>query len=310
MATITYKSTDASAPSLSGTVGSLIALLDAVLVNGYGSKPSAGWSKVYSDTNKAVYRAPAGNRFYLRVLDDGSDGTHGAKVATIRGYETMSDVDTGTGPFPTAAQKSAGLFVGKSSTANATARPWFLLADGKRFVLGVANYSSLSNAYEQTCFGDLIGAAPADAYASIIAAVSASANTLSGSPGGGGAYGNIAYTNATSGAIYAPRAASGTGAAAEQISLFPTTATTGSGNINLPSGTDAAGNVWGDRIQIGNGTAAATVLPRGYFPGILYLRNYLDYATYPSFYEFGQYQVVRYNSSHAAAYLIDTGDWE
>ena len=84
----------------------------------------AGFSKVFSDTNKAVYRSDdvTGNRHYLRV-----DDSIGAN-ARLRGFETMSDVDTGTGPFPTDAQLSGGAYLHKSSAA--TNRAWFLISDG------------------------------------------------------------------------------------------------------------------------------------------------------------------------------------
>lgn len=99
---VLYLSSDASAPTWASGTGGLIAFLDAVLVNGYGSKPAAGWTKVFTGTNKAVYRSGAtGNRFYLRV--NNTSGT-----ATLRAYETMSDVDTGTGPFPSVAQSATG----------------------------------------------------------------------------------------------------------------------------------------------------------------------------------------------------------
>lgn len=121
-----YYNTDASAPSLNGLAGSLINVLDACLVNGYGSKVASGWSKVFSGTNKAVYRAPQGNRHYLRVDDL-------ALNARIRSFETMTDVDTGTGPMPTDTQLSGGTYLTKSGTADSVARPWVLVADQKRF---------------------------------------------------------------------------------------------------------------------------------------------------------------------------------
>jgi ABC-type glutathione transport system ATPase component len=65
----------------------------------------AGWEKVFSGTNKAVYRAPAtpdGCRMYLRV-----DDTVGRNMRVV-GYETMGDVDTGGMPFPTGTQLSGG----------------------------------------------------------------------------------------------------------------------------------------------------------------------------------------------------------
>jgi hypothetical protein len=51
-----YRSTDASAPVLTGQVGSLTALLDAVLVNGYGALTAAGWSINQTTTNKRGYK--------------------------------------------------------------------------------------------------------------------------------------------------------------------------------------------------------------------------------------------------------------
>jgi hypothetical protein len=39
-----YRSTDGSAPVLTGQAGKLTDLLDAILVNGYGSKTAAGWT--------------------------------------------------------------------------------------------------------------------------------------------------------------------------------------------------------------------------------------------------------------------------
>lgn len=66
-----YAYDDASAPSWGGaTAGAWITFLDAVLVNGYGAKPAAGWTKEYSGTNKAVYRMGTGSsQRYLRVND-------------------------------------------------------------------------------------------------------------------------------------------------------------------------------------------------------------------------------------------------
>lgn len=99
-----YHSTDSSAPVLSGQVGALIGVLDAILVNGYGSKAAVGWTKAFSGTNMAAYKQSAGsNQLYLRVDDTN------ATDARVVGYETMSDVNTGTGPFPTATQQSGGL---------------------------------------------------------------------------------------------------------------------------------------------------------------------------------------------------------
>ena len=71
-----YSSTDASAPVLTGQVGSLIAVLDACLVNGYGTKTAAGWTKPFADaSNTAVYRSGSGSRAFFRFFDDGTAAT-------------------------------------------------------------------------------------------------------------------------------------------------------------------------------------------------------------------------------------------
>lgn len=61
MGVTVYRFDDAGAPTLSAAAGALISVLDACLVNGYGAKPAAGWTKAFSDTNQAAYRQGAGS---------------------------------------------------------------------------------------------------------------------------------------------------------------------------------------------------------------------------------------------------------
>lgn len=220
MQTHTFYSTDTGAGSLTGQVGSGIAVLDQVLVNGYNEHTSGvsitrsgttatvsktshgyrdgqivnirdavesdyngnfrityvdantftytvanspstpatgtiktkvaplGWTKPYSGTNVAVYRAPAGtNQMYWRV-----DDTNGQELR-IRGYETMSDANTGTGPFPTVAQIANSCYLYKSSVSTSTARDWFVFSDG-RIVYFLSLYSGSSST---GCCGFIFG---------------------------------------------------------------------------------------------------------------------------------------------------------
>lgn len=161
-----YRSTDTSAPTLNGTVSSLIALLDACLVNGYGSKAAAGWTKPYTGTNKAAFKLGGGSNCYLRVVDD---GTTSAAYARGIGYETMSDVDTGTNPFPTTAQVSGGCHLHKSNTADSTARPWMVIATERGFYLFVQAAATVFGATPaatdiQWFFGDAKSYKSGDAY--------------------------------------------------------------------------------------------------------------------------------------------------
>ncbi len=165
MAVTVYRWDDASAPVLSGTAGALTTVLDACLVNGYGSKPAAGWAIAFTGTNKRVYRAATGSRAYLRFDDSGTAN------ARVRAAESMTDVDTITGnPCPTDVQISGGGYLIKSSSADSTARPWVLVADGLRFHLYVGYNDTTaiglaSTAYRHTYFfGDIASYLPGDSF--------------------------------------------------------------------------------------------------------------------------------------------------
>lgn len=271
-----FDSTMAGAPALSGTAGTLIAVLDACLKDGFGAvtlnglvvagnvatgtvsgghgfamiggavgpviriagaTPSAlngdwriasvpngttftfattgiadqtatgtitakraplGFSKPFSGTNKAAYRAddPASGRLYLRVADDGAGA---ATYARVRGYETMSDVDTGTGPFPTDAQVSGGLYWGKSSAASATARAWRLVGDAQGFAFFV-NQDGSGN-WINGLFADIPSEKAGDAYRTLL--VGGTTTTIS-------SMGNLHTINNAAG-HYLPRSHTQTG---------------------------------------------------------------------------------------------------
>jgi len=153
MAVTEYKWTDAGAPQITNTPGALITVLNACLVNGYGSKAAAGFALVYTGTNKAAFRASAGTeRCYLRVVDDNTT------IAKLQLFDTMSDVDTGTGQVP-----STGIYFGGSGYSNyfvflkahntltqtipgTNPIPWSVYSDGKfvlcRFQFAIDNGST------------------------------------------------------------------------------------------------------------------------------------------------------------------------
>jgi hypothetical protein len=135
-----YKSTDASAPQLDGsTNGTLVSVLDACLVNGYGAKAAAGWTKAFSGTNQAVYRmnAVSGAGHYLHVNDSSPNTSAVGREARARGWVTSTGLGTGTEAFPTVAQiaDTAGPMIRKSVSADAVARAWRVYADDRTFYL-------------------------------------------------------------------------------------------------------------------------------------------------------------------------------
>ena len=222
------------APTLSGTAGSLIAVLDACLVDGFGLKTAdsvtvsggkatinissghpyeadlivlvagatpaglnglkriesttttaatfdatgiadgaatgtitvkiapAGWQKVYSGTNIAVYRSQdvTGTRMYLRVDDTGTTN------ARVVGYESMTDANTGSGMFPTALQVSGGGYWPKAGSSGAAARAWTVIADSRSFWLHMhTNTTFLGINGSVWGFGDFASYKSGDAYA-------------------------------------------------------------------------------------------------------------------------------------------------
>lgn len=121
-----YRSTDPGAPVLSGTAGSFAALMDAVLVSGYGTgpdaKPGLGWVRAFSDGHKRAYQnslADGGTGMFWRIDDSN------AQWVVSAGFHTMSDIDSGVDGF---ASMSGW---GKSITANTTAREWVVVGNGR-----------------------------------------------------------------------------------------------------------------------------------------------------------------------------------
>jgi hypothetical protein len=168
-----YRSTDASAPSLTGNNGSLITLLDACLVNGYGTFTSSGWTKPYTGTNVASYQMPSGNLRWFRI--DDSVGLY----ARIVGYENMTDVNTGTNPFPTPAQQSGGGYIIKS-TNTSTPIPWVLVATETMVYLWINYTNELKNVIpaHMYCFGDILSYMAGDNYNTVLIAQTSSSSTL------------------------------------------------------------------------------------------------------------------------------------
>lgn len=232
-----FHSAMTGAPVLSGTAGSLIAVLDACLVNGFGLKTAdsvvvsggiatatfstghsfepdvialvtgatpaglngektvlttstntitfdatgiadgaatgaitfklapAGWAKAFSAANIAAYRAddPTGTRMFLRVDDT---GTQNARVV---GYESMTDVSAGAGPFPTSVQVAGGGWWPKANEVNATAHAWTLFSDSRGFLLHI--HCSQTNAGAAGAiwgFGDFSSYKSGDAYSAAL----------------------------------------------------------------------------------------------------------------------------------------------
>lgn len=176
---IFYKSIDSGAPALSGQAGTLTALLDACLVNGYGSKAAAGWTIPFTASNKRVYRAPAGVRHYCYVDDS---GVAAPLLAPMVGYRTMTAVGVGSGIFPPSLIPN----VSKSSGANSTTLPWLLVADDRSFIF-LPGWTSTVGVFLGVLhvFGEFYSLKAGDAYRSLCAGTNPSSNNWLAEIGGG-----------------------------------------------------------------------------------------------------------------------------
>jgi hypothetical protein len=156
MTVTVVRSTDAGAPALDGTAGSLKTVLDYALA-------LLGWSVAFTGTNKSAYLQGAGSsNFYFRLLDDAS-GADTGKAGLVRGYESMSDVDTGSNPCPTVAQLAAGITVRKSNTADGTQRAWSVYGDPRTAVIAIDTGDTANKAF-CAYMGDYEPFAAGDAY--------------------------------------------------------------------------------------------------------------------------------------------------
>lgn len=129
----------------------------------------AGFAKPYAATNRGVYRSndTAGLRHFYSFWDDGT--TPGSfREGRVRGFVSMSDINTGTDPFPSTAQRTDGKFIPKSFTADAVVRPWQLITNGRTVYLKLLpGGSSLLSGL--VGFGDTIPTRAGDTFSSFVA---------------------------------------------------------------------------------------------------------------------------------------------
>lgn len=122
-----FKSSDTNAPALSGlTPGSVIQVLKAVLVNGYGDKTALGWDLMYEDINNhiCVFRPKTGSRMFLQIIDDGKTDV---RFAFAYSWESMFDVASGVHKMPTS--NSTAMIFKTVKTSGTAESSWTIIGD-------------------------------------------------------------------------------------------------------------------------------------------------------------------------------------
>lgn len=127
----------------------------------------AGWLKAFAGTNTGAYKVdpalhPDSTGIFCKVDDT---TTTNAKIV---GYESMTDISTGLGEFPTTVQTP--LWVFKSDAANTATRAWLVVCDSRMVYVGVHSHTNdyLNYAPSWWCFGEFASKKATDAYRFLI----------------------------------------------------------------------------------------------------------------------------------------------
>lgn len=227
----------------------------------------AGWEKKYSGTNLAVYKSTdvQAHGRHWRVDDT---GTMAARVVE---YETMTDVNTGSGPSPTAAYISGGGYVYKSTVASAAAARYAMAADSRAVLLalepGTASLAA-NRVANIRGFGDAITLAPAgDSWASFVSLCgsNAASNFSTGSLSGGAVSSASGFS-----ALSRSYAGLGTSVIVDVVPMSGTAAQVSGGDSFMgaaPSAVD--GQIKLSRVFFKE--QGASNPPRAIVPGVLYV---------------------------------------
>lgn len=208
------------------------------------------WLKPFSGVNKAVYQSQdyASNRFYLQVLNDRASAASTATV-NFRGYESMSDVDTGVNAFPTVAGIS-NLYLRTNvsgANTNCDSIQFALFGDGKTFFIQASVLQAAYDIYMMG-FGYFISSVPGDGYNTFIGAIYGAISQNSALPSFNS---TSIITNFTANWIQAnvglfiarPYSQLGACNGRAALSSFTALGTSGGGSNNYAWGTGNAGNV-------------------------------------------------------------------
>ena len=293
---VTYlTNTSPGVPTLNGSAGSLVALLDYLLVT------TMGWTKAFTGTNIASYRAPTGNRHYLNVDDTTTLNSRlrGFEIATAAGVAVAS----GSGPFPTETLCAGGAYFYKGDDTG-TARKWWFLSNGEIFYL--ASYCAQTQTYVSTLtFGEFPSAKAADAYNTILScAASASDYT----------YGMYAhYSSASCQGLFIARSYTQVGGAIGGTRIIPyyyvTTGVLGSNGAAYPSPLEGA--LLLAKVMV---SEPSSYLMRGFLPGIwapMHARPLADGDTFTGTGDFAGKSFVARNVGNNGQIMIETSDtWD
>lgn len=127
---------DAGAPVVFPADGSLLDMLKAVLVTGFGEFPGLGWTLEFEQSKSKLVLRNKGTEMFVRFEHDATQRT-----AYVKAYESMMDIDHGIFVCPDPTKETAGrsfqLRSGYASCPTGVAVPWMVLGDDKGVWIGL-----------------------------------------------------------------------------------------------------------------------------------------------------------------------------
>ena len=230
--------------------------------------PQSSWEKVYAATNKAAYRSnhvqASGHFLYV---DDTT-----TQYATVLGYEDMSGVSTGTGPFPSTTQMPAGgRWYKSAASSGSAANRWQMFSDERFLITAISTNYYTNPSHTQggvRCFGDLQPFAPAgDVWSSVLSCAGTTISTYNGG------LEHLVHSSATAvaGGAFSPRGYAGLGSAVQVTpTCFVGGASTSGNDSDLGDGPSVVdGRIYTSTLYYKE--SGPTSPPRAQVPGFRYV---------------------------------------
>lgn len=273
-----------------------------------------GFTTPFTGTNLRAYKSSSvdATGCVLRLDDTGTT------TSRVVAYESMSDINTGVGTFPTSAQFSGGMYWPKSNAADSTSRPWVLIGDERAFIFYVAPNATYTTQGAVFGFGDILSNKSGDAYGCVLFGHTSTVN-VEGSP----IPGCLGYSPGTNPAFYGYIARDYTFLGGSQLVKKTSGANNGPGysgttnyngnGLGYPNGPDNGLLVSPVDLLVGTNL-------RGRFPGIYHTPqnvgsalNTLDYIDGTGIFAGKRFMALRPGTtgdSSSGVMLVDvTGPW-
>jgi hypothetical protein len=288
----------------------------ATLTGGAGSDtaPTTPWTKSFTGTNGAVFRQAAGNQFYM-LINDQSPGAGLGKEARVFASEACTAYSataaSSTNLFPTAAQKTNGLFWRKSTSLDQVNRPWIVIHDDRTAYFFLQT-GDTSPSYWGFMFGDIYSLLSGDGFRTMHIA-KATENDATVTDDGLHLAANANTFTAQLG-TYIAREYTGTGGALQVMKtgdIYYNGLLVGAGQMTYPNPVD--GGIYASRVRVRDTAGIFRGYLRGFYDWVHPVAGVIDGDTFTGAsgdYSGKSFLVIKQNPG-VGVYLMETSNtWD